>query len=156
MNVIELSSGRKIECVIELAGKSTLPKKKEGWSFNWSIAFMDTWSKVYILKESANTRIHGCLQLRNIDGMLIMETVELASFNIGLKKEYDKVAGCLIAFACREAIKIKSDYKGYLTFVSKTRLINWYKKKYYATQSIGQRMYIDPLAGEKLINEYLK
>ena len=30
-----------------------------------------------------------------------------------------------------------------------------YKTKYYATQTIGARMYIDPLSGENLINEYL-
>ena len=66
------------------------------------------------------------------------------------------VAGCLIAFGCREALKLKNAYKGYLTFVSKTSLIEWYSTKYYATQTLGTRMYIDPISGEKLISKYLK
>ncbi len=155
MNILELNSGQKIECSIQRASIDLLPKKEDGWSFNWVSAFTKFKSEVYILIELSNNRVHGCLQLKNIEGMLIMEIIELAPFNIGHKKEYDKVAGCLIAFSCREAIKLDSNYKGYLTFVSKSALISLYIDKYYATLSIGQRMYIDPIAGEKLINEYL-
>jgi len=88
--------------------------------------------------------------------MLVMELIEVAPFNIGTNKMYDNVAGCLIAYACRESLKLETAYKGYLTFVSKTELINLYKEKYFATQTIGNRMYIDPLSGENLINTYLK
>lgn len=84
-----------------------------------------------------------------------MELIELAPFNIGLKREYKNVAGCLIAYACKESLKLETAYKGYLTFVSKSTLVEWYKTKYYATQTIGTRMYIDPLSGEKLIETYL-
>ena len=88
--------------------------------------------------------------------MLVMELIELAPFNIGSKKQFINVAGCLIAFGCKEALKLNSAYKGYLTFVSKSSLVQLYKTKYYATQTLGSRMYIDPLSGEKLINTYLK
>ena len=49
----------------------------------------------------------------------------------------------------------KSNYKGYLDFVSKTALIGLYRDKYYAQSTIGQKMYIDPIGGKKLIEEYL-
>lgn len=90
------------------------------------------------------------------EGMLIMDLIEIAPHNIGKKnKKYDYAAGCLIAFACREAFKLESNYKGFLTFESKTKLINWYRKKYYAKIAMGQKMYIEPEDGKNLIKEYL-
>jgi hypothetical protein len=86
-----------------------------------------------------------------------MDIVELASHNIGSKnKKYDSVAGCLIAFACRESFKIEGVYRGFLTFVAKTNLINLYKEKYGAIQANGQRMFIDAMTGLELIEKYLK
>ena len=85
-----------------------------------------------------------------------MEALEVAPHNVGQKnKRYDHVAGCLIAFACRESFKIPGDYKGFLTFVSKTDLIRWYIEKYGAELALGQRMFIDWEQGEKLIEMYL-
>ncbi len=75
---------------------------------------------------------------------------------IGPQKKFDHVAGCLIAFGCRESLKLNNAYKGYLTFVSKSKLVELYKDKYLATQTIGTRMYIDPMSGEELINKYLE
>ncbi|MEM9545592.1 MAG: hypothetical protein AAGA77_06440, partial [Bacteroidota bacterium] len=141
---------------IVLLQKPLIPKKKDGWSFNWSKAFKDKPYSIYVLKENTTNRIHGLIQLINDDGMLIMELIELAPFNIGSNKAFENVAGCLIAFGCRESLKLKTAYKGYLTFVSKTVLVELYKTKYYATQTLGTRMYIDPKSGEKLINKYLK
>ena len=65
------------------------------------------------------------------------------------------MAGCLIAFACRQSFKLESNYKGFLTFESKTKLIDWYIEKYNAKIAIGQKIYIEPKDGQKLINEYL-
>lgn len=144
-----------VECEIVLLQKHLVPKKKEGWSFNWAKVFKDHSSSIYALIEDKSDKIHGLIQLISDDGMLIMELIELAPFNIGTNKEFENVAGCLIAFGCRESLKLKTDYKGFLTFVSKTSLVQLYKTKYLATQTLGTRMYIDPNSGEKLINKYL-
>jgi hypothetical protein len=86
-----------------------------------------------------------------------MDVIEIAPHNIGSSsKRFDYIAGCLVAFACRESFKIEGDYKGFLTFTSKTNLINWYKTKYGATQALGQRMFIDDSIGLQLIEKYLK
>ena len=88
--------------------------------------------------------------------MLIMDLVEIAPYNIGKgTKRYDYVAGCLIAFSCKESFKLESNYKGFLTFESKTKLIDWYMEKYHAKIAIGQKMFIEPNDGQILINEYL-
>ncbi len=84
--------------------------------------------------------------------MLIMDLVEIAPQNVGQKnKRYDYVAGCLIAFACRESFKLTSNYQGFLTFESKTKLMAWYKTHYYAQVAMGQKMFIEPAGGHNLI-----
>jgi hypothetical protein len=114
-------------------------------------------SQTFVLKIiDKQQSIEGALHLIVENGMLIMDVIEIAPRNIGRKnKKYDYVAGCLIAFACRESFKIAGNYKGFLTFVSKSNLIEWYSYKYAAVLALGQRMFIDAEAGEKLINEYL-
>lgn len=145
-----------VECDVILLQKQLVPKKKDGWAFDWLKAYKANSKSIYCLKERLTERIHGLIQLIEDDGMLIMELIELAPFNIGSSREFENVAGCLIAFGCRESLKLNTPYKGYLTFVSKTSLIEFYKSKYLATQTIGTRMYIDPNSGEILINKYLQ
>lgn len=70
-------------------------------------------------------------------------------------KGFDNVAGCLIAFACRESFKLESDYKGFLIFTSKSNLIELYQNKYDAVLTLGRKMYIDDRSGLKLIKKYL-
>ncbi|MEN8194503.1 MAG: hypothetical protein ABFS12_16910, partial [Bacteroidota bacterium] len=113
-------------------------------------------SSSYIIRIIGNKNpTEGILLLKAENGMLIMDVLEIAPNNIGKNKEYDFVAGCLIAFACRESFKVESNYKGYLTFTAKTNLIPWYSEKYGAELALGQKMFISPENGEKLINEYL-
>ena len=137
--------------------KRTIPLKKDGWNFNWRQLSKEENGQTFILRTiNSPNQVEGALQLKFEYDMLVMDALELAPQNIGQKtKRYDYVAGCLIAFACRESFKIEGDYKGFLTFVSKTNLIEWYAKKYGAELALGQRMFIDWENGEKLIEKYL-
>ena len=135
-----------------------MPLKNDGWNFNWKVLFKKKDTKTFIIRLKANPEsTQGTLHLKKQGGMLIMDLVEIAPFNIGRKnKRYDYVAGCLIAFACRESFKLENNYRGFLTFESKTELIDWYIKKYNAKIAIGQKMYIEPDDGKNLIEKYLK
>jgi len=154
--ILETKTNKLIKSQILNPAKDLVPRKKESWSFNWLDVHKKDAQSIFALKEENKETVHGMLYLISDGGMLVMELIELAPFNIGSNKMYDNVAGCLIAYACRKSLKLETAYKGYLTFVSKTELINLYKEKYFATQTIGNRMYIDPLSGEKLINNYLE
>ncbi len=156
MKIFSIKEKIEVECDIVLLPRLKAPKKKDGWAFNWIKACKANSKSIYCLIEAKTERIHGLIQLLEDDGMLIMDLIELAPFNIGSSKEFDNVAGCLIAFGCREALKLNTAYRGYLTFVSKTELIEFYKTKYFATQTLGARMYIDPISGNRLINKYLE
>lgn len=87
--------------------------------------------------------------------MLIMDLLEIAPHNIGQNKRYYNAAACLIAFACRESFKLETNYKGYLIFVSKSGLVEFYINKYGANLTFGQKMYFDSNAAKKLIEKYL-
>ena len=138
--------------------KGTAPLKKDGWNFNWRQLIKEESGEIHILRTlNSPNQIEGALCLKYEYGMLIMDILELAPHNIGKEnKRYDYVAGCLIAFACRESFKVEGNYKGFLTFVSKTNLIELYTTKYRAELALGQRMFIDWENGEKLIEEYLQ
>ncbi|MFC2119303.1 hypothetical protein ACFLSY_11745 [Bacteroidota bacterium] len=154
--ILETKGKRLIDADIVVAERKNIPLKKDGWKFNWKQLAQEQYTQTFILKTMEFPQsIGGALHLKVESGMLIMDVVEIAAHNIGRKKKYDYVAGCLIAFACRESFKLEGSYKGFLSFISKTNLIKWYSTKYGATLAFGQLMFIDPEAGEKLINKYL-
>jgi len=56
--------------------------------------------------------------------MIMTNNLEAAPWNIGKTKLYDRVAGSLLAFACRFSLEHGRDnYQGFLAFDSKTELI---------------------------------
>jgi hypothetical protein len=155
INILDTISGELVKSEIVVPKTKELPLKKDGWNFNWKQLSKN--GMIYVLRTiDSPENIEGALCLRIEYEMLIMDALELAPHNIGrVKKRYDYVAGCLIAFACRESFKIPGEYQGFLTFVSKTNLIKWYSEKYGAELALGQRMFIDWENGEKLIDKYL-
>ncbi len=90
-----------------------------------------------------------------------MAFVEVAPHNKGNNKRYERVAGCLIAFACRQSF-IKGK-EGYLAFdvqeeekENEIKLMELYSQKYSAVRiDSSTTMIILPEGSEKLINEYL-
>ena len=154
--ILEISKNKKIKADIIPAGRNQMPLKKDGWNFNWRQLIKNENTATFILKlVEAPQTIEGVVQLRIEAGMLIMDLVEIAPHNVGKNKRYEDVAGCLIAFACRESFRLEGPYKGFLTFESKTVLMDWYAGKYGAHHTIGRKMHIDPQQGRTLIDKYL-
>ncbi len=156
--ILDVINDRLVKPEIVVPELNEIPLKKDGWNFNWRKLSKEKNSKIFILRTiELNPGVEGVLQLKVENDMLIMNVLEIAPHNISRKnKRYDYVAGCLIAFACKESFKMDSNYKGFLTFMSKTSLMNWYKKKYGAKVGLGQRMFIDYENGLKLIEQYLE
>ena len=156
--ILDIINTRLVKAEIVLAVNKDAPLKKDGWNFDWGKLLQDNNSRTYFLKTIELPKsVEGAIQLRIENEMLIMDSLEIASHNIGRKsKKYDYVAGCLIAFACRESFKLEGNYKGFLAFVAKSKLLKWYSDKYGAKIALGQRMYIDDKVGFELIKEYLE
>ncbi|MCF6268138.1 MAG: hypothetical protein L3J41_00335 [Melioribacteraceae bacterium] len=157
MKILDISNDRLIDVEIVISDIVDVPSKNDGWNFDWQELKSEPGTKTYALKMKGNkSSIEGMLHLKIAHGMQVMDIIEIAPHNIGSQnKKYDHVAGSLIAFACRESFKLENEYKGYLTFVSKSKLIEWYIKKYGAEQAVGQKMFIEPEISIKLIDKYL-
>ena len=83
-----------------------------------------------------------------------MHLIESAPFNLGQNKVYLGVPGNIVAFVCR--ISFHRGFDGYVSFTSKTQLIEHYEKTLEAINVGGQLMVINTDAALKLIDKYFK
>ena len=119
--------------------------KKEGWLFDWKSEFKMPDRDVYKLTIVNNqTVIQGLISLSVKTDHVYMHLIESAPFNKGKDKVYAGVPGNLVAFACK--LSFQRGFKGYLSFLSKTNLINHYEKTLGATHVGGNLMIINTVA----------
>jgi hypothetical protein len=83
-----------------------------------------------------------------------MFLLESAPFNLGNNKLYEGVPGNLVAYACKVSFQRGGD--GFVSFESKTRLIDHYAKSLGAYHLGGNLMVIDTIAAKRLIDKYFK
>ena len=127
--------------------------KKEGWLFDWKSEFKMPDRDVYKLTIVNNqTVIQGLISLSVKTDHVYLHLIESAPFNKGKDKVYAGVPGNLVAFACK--LSFQRGFEGYLSFLSKTNLINHYEKTLGATHVGGNLMIINTVAALKLINKY--
>ena len=129
--------------------------KKEGWLFDWKAEFKKPDRDVYKLTIVNNqTVIQGLISLSvNIDHVY-MHLIESAPFNKGKDKVYVGVPGNLVAFACK--LSFQRGFQGYLSFLSKTNLINHYERTLGAAHVGGNLMIINTISALRLINKYFE
>lgn len=129
--------------------------KKNGWLFNWKAEYQQPDRDVYKLTISGNPDvIQGLISITERDDHVYMHLIENAPFNLGRNKVYVGVPGNLVAFACR--VSFHRGYDGYVSFTSKTQLIEHYEKTLGAMNVGGRLMIINTNAALRLINKYFK
>ena len=129
--------------------------KKNGWRFNWSDEFKDPARTVYKLVIVNNVDlIQGLISLTPEHDNVFMHLIETAPFNFGKNKMYEGVPGNLVAFACRQSFLRGTE--GYVSFRSKTNLINHYTDTLGAIHYGGHLMIINKDAALKLIQKYFE
>jgi hypothetical protein len=127
--------------------------KKEGWLFDWKGEFKKPDRDVYKLTIVNNQSvIQGLISLSVKTDHVYMHLIESAPFNKGKDKVYAGVPGNLVAFACK--LSFQRGFEGYLSFLSKTNLINHYEKTLGASPAGGNLMIINTISALKLINKY--
>ena len=168
MNVKILEAKTKIDVKSTISlitkNKTKLPSINDGWRFNFSKHATGKDYETYTLTTVKTPEIiEGCLIINTKTPFQVyMAFVEVAPHNRGNEKIYDSVAGCLIAFACRQSF-IKGK-EGYLAFdvleekkENELRLMKLYSQKYNAVRlDNSTTMIILPEGSEILINEFLK
>jgi hypothetical protein len=159
VNVKDTLSGNLVAAEIKAAGFGDMPLKKDGWQFNWRQLHKEQADGLFFKLSLTTTpeKVEGIIKLSLTDfGMLCLDCIEVSPNNFGSKGRYDWVAGCLLAFSYQlSQYNGKGAYKGFLSFDSKTVLIELYIRKYGAKYAGGQKLFFDAAAGEKLISIYL-
>lgn len=166
VKILEVATNLEVRSTISLMTKNraTLPSLNDGWRFNFRKHSEVKDYETYILTtDNSPEIIEGCLIINaKIAFQIYMAFGEIAPHDRGDQKRYDKVAGCLIAFACRQsfirekegyvALEILEDNKE-----DELRLMKLYSQKYNAVRlADSTTMIIVPKGSEKLIKEFLK
>ncbi|MEI6950834.1 hypothetical protein V9K67_26880 [Paraflavisolibacter sp. H34] len=127
--------------------------KKEDWLFDWKKEGKLSGHHVFKLVIKGNADIiQGLISIQDRGDHIFMSLIESAKFNRGVKKVYLGVPGNLVAFACK--LSFDQGYEGYVSFESKTRLIDHYKQALGASVLFGNIMAIDTTAALKLVTQY--
>ena len=126
-------------------------EKLTGFQFDWEneIDF-----EVFKLYSKKSNEIHGLISIARIFEELRIEIrlIELSKVNIGSKRKFSRIAGILIAFACKEAFS--NGFYGFVSLIPKTRLIEHYQNKYGFIQ-FGKHLAVELKSSENLMNKYL-
>lgn len=129
--------------------------KKNGWQFNWMSELKIPAREVYKLTITNNPNIiQGVVSLEIKADHVYMHLIESAPFNIGKSKTYLGVPGNLVAFACK--LSFQRGGEGYVSFLSKTKLIEHYEKSLGAVHVGGCNMVITTETALLLTNKYFK
>lgn len=152
IKILDTKRKKSVVARISKISKKELPQTK--WKFDWK-SLHTRKSKVF--KLTYENEIQGLLKMTKVDeGYYEMPNLELSPENYGAKGKFKNIAGCLIAYACLLTFELNNgNYKGYLAFTSKGKLINHYEKHYYAELVYREKMIIFPENGKKLIKKYL-
>ncbi len=121
------------------------------FEFDWQAL---TGCEIYALRLNRERLVVGMMALKNIPDELRIEIVLLESSreNVGRLKTYERIAGCLIGFACRLAFM--RGYFGFVSLIPKTRLIEHYTAM-YGFEQYGRHLAIDMERSQQLIEKYL-
>ncbi len=129
--------------------------KKSGWKFDWRKELNYNDREVYKLTIQNNpTVVQAVMSLRIEDDHIYMPLIESAPFNRGKDKIYLGAPANLVAFACR--LSFQKGFDGFVSFHSKTKLVDHYEKTLGAYHFGGHLMIISSNAAKYLIDKYFK
>ncbi|KGE89698.1 MAG: hypothetical protein ACE362_07120 [Phaeodactylibacter xiamenensis] len=153
MKVRHKSSGELIEARVEpVEGKDWANiEKNNAFQFDWTL---EKRHETYKVRLDSDEEILGLISFKDIPGEFRIHIclIEVNRRDVGRKKRYDHLAGCLLAFACEQSFK--RDYEGYVSLRPKTELIGHYVSK-YGFRQLGKNLFVELADAERLINEYL-
>jgi hypothetical protein len=153
MEITEIKTGTKKEVEIKkikLADIKILPKSR--FYFDWSAVDID--ASVFILNEVGNGDVLGAIAILKFPKEFRYEIKLLAvsKENVGYNKIYDGIAGCLMAFACKECLREYGE-PACVSLIPKTKLKSHYIRK-YEMEDAGWHIFLADLALMKMINTY--
>ncbi|MCU0361334.1 MAG: hypothetical protein MUF75_11580 [Bacteroidia bacterium] len=154
-SILNCISGDSFPTDVQLISRAELKNinKKKGWLFNWSIEKNHSDRQLYKLTIRNNPEIiQGIVSISDFKDHYYIHLIESAPFNLGKNKLYEGVPGNLFAFTCK--LSWDNGYQGFVSFTSKTKLIDHYEKTLGANHVGKNKMVIFPQEALKLIKKY--
>lgn len=154
-SIVNTISGDSFPTDVHPISKADLKRitKKNGWLFNWSEEFKLSDRQVFKLTIRNNPEIvQGLLCISDFKDHFYLHLIESAPFNLGKNKLYEGVPGNLFAFTCK--LSWDKGYQGFVSFTSKTKLVEHYERMLGATHIGGNKMIIFPKEALQLIKKY--
>lgn len=160
MVVTDALKGADYEAIVEPIHAKDFKKIKASreFGFDWN---KNSSKEVYKLRLENSDTILGLIGLSPYPesgfNFLTIDMLEVGKSNVGRMKQIDRIAGCLLAFACRRSFT--SGCSGYVMLESKTEIVALYHKK-YGFEFIGgigliaSRMVSDSRNSQRIISEY--
>lgn len=153
MKLLHTKTNEQHEAVIELMQNKDweVIRNNDQFEFNW---ITEKKYLVHKIKLKLEEDIFGLISLEDIPKELRIHIrlIEVNKNHKGKNKEFDHVAGCLLAFSCKLAFD--KGYGGFVSLHSKTAIIDLYKEK-YGFQPFGRNLYVELSRSQALINKYL-
>jgi hypothetical protein len=156
-SIINVITGDNFQTVVSVFDNHDLKSvtKRNGWLFNWKSEYKLPDRDVYKITIEGNPEvIQGLISITERKDHVYRHLIESAPFNLGKNKVYYGVPGNLIAFTCRLAFH--RGFEGYVSFTSKSQLIEHYQKTLGAINIGGNLMVINTGSALRLIDKYFK
>ncbi len=153
MHVTECATGQKKQVTVNELVRADLKKiTKQEYFFDWKAARKD--AEMYKLSLTGDDGIVGLVALVDVPAEYRIEIKLLASSaqNVGKGKLYEGIAGCLISFACREALTRYGDL-ACVSLIPKTELKPHYLSKYGMLPG-GKHVFLERKGLLDLIKKY--
>ncbi|MES2774871.1 MAG: hypothetical protein V4722_11840 [Bacteroidota bacterium] len=152
LNAITLNvTGNKYNAVAAECSKAELLKHKSYFGFDF-VKLIPAFTVYKLHLEDEPNIIQGLFSFRISTGFLQCENMEINKMNKHGKAIYSGVGKLMIALCC----KISHDlgFGGYISFLAKNRLFNYYRR--FGAQRIGDSntMFIDESTAQKIIAKH--
>lgn len=154
-SILNCISGDSFPTDIHVLSKADLKNinKKNRWLFSGAAEYKLADRQIYKLTIRNNPDIiQGLASISDFKDHFYLHLIESAPFNLGKNKLYEGVPGNLFAFACK--ISWDKGYQGFISFKSKTKLIQHYENTLGAAHIGEHNMVIFPQEALKLIKKY--
>ena len=153
MKILHRGTGKLVEAVIVLVEEEDwkIIEKDKRFGFKW---IKEKKQIVHMIRLAVEKRILGLLSIEDIPKELRIHIrlIEVNSDDVGRQKDYENIAGCLIAFTCKQSFK--KNYDGFVSLYSKTELKKLNTEK-YGFEELGMNLYTELSNSEDLIKKYL-
>ena len=152
MLLFSISTGEFSEAFVDKLTNFEEFDNLDGFDFDWQKQRDYEVYKITLAEKP--DRILGLMSCIDIPQELRIHInlVEVNSSDVGQLKRLDRIAGCLIAYAC--SLAFKRGYGGFVSLMPKTKLIDLYQEK-YGFRQFGRMLAVQFEASAELIKNYI-